>query len=83
MNRRSRAPLDRFSSRISVPVISAGIKPREVADELGHSMQMTNTVYGHVIDEYAGQPPIDPDTEIRQAMDAAGTFPPRSPRTTK
>lgn len=37
----------------------------EIAAQLGHRPEMTLRTYGHLIDEYRGQPPIDIEQRIR------------------
>lgn len=37
----------------------------EIATQLGHRPEMTLRTYGHLIDEYRGQPPIDVEGRIR------------------
>lgn len=40
---------------------------QEIADELGHDVDVLAKIYAHVISEYRGQGPIDPDGLIRKA----------------
>lgn len=42
----------------------------EIATQLGHRPEMTLRTYGHLIDEYRGQPPIDIEGRIRAARRA-------------
>lgn len=73
----SRAGLDTiprpYDLRHSVAsrLIAEGVPVTEVARQLGHSTEMTQRVYGHVIEEYADLPTDkrpSADAEIRAAM---------------
>ena len=58
-------------------LLAAGCTIHDVARQLGHGVDLTLNVYGHVIDEYRGEGHIDPDTEIRKAR-TGETFTPSS-----
>jgi hypothetical protein len=44
---------------------------QEIAEELGHSLEVLADHYAHVISEYAGKGKIDPETLIREARKRA------------
>lgn len=46
---------------------------QEIADEMGHSIQVLSDTYAHVIAEYAGQGPIEPDRLIAAARRKLGS----------
>ena len=49
--------------------IREGASITELAEELGHSAQMTLSTYAHVIDELRGAPRLPADQEIARARD--------------
>jgi hypothetical protein len=40
---------------------------QEIAEEMGHTVEVLARTYAHVIAEYRGQGPIDPDALINKA----------------
>lgn len=51
----------------SLRIAEQRLSLKEIADEMGHSVQMLDDNYSHVISEYAGQGPVDPETLIADA----------------
>src|SRR5207302_10095396 len=51
------------------PRIAVGRSLPDVAAELGHGIDVLTSTYAHVIAEYRGRGPIDPDAEIRAARE--------------
>ncbi|MCK9250320.1 MAG: tyrosine-type recombinase/integrase [Solirubrobacteraceae bacterium] len=48
-------------------LLAAGTNVQEVANQMGHTLEMLSQTYAHVIDDLAGQPPIDLDDHITTA----------------
>jgi len=57
--------------RFSVYGALRSILLAEVAAQMGHSPPMTLSEHVHVVDEFAGRPPVDCEEEIRRAREAA------------
>lgn len=57
---------------LSQPHARRGMNVFEVAEQLGHSAELTTRVYGHVVKAYRGQPPIDVAQEVRRVRLALG-----------
>jgi len=51
----------------SLRIAEQRLSLQEIAEELGHSLEVLAGTYAHVISEYAGKGPIDPETLIRTA----------------
>lgn len=51
----------------SLRIAEQRLSLKEVAEEMGHSVQVLSDTYAHTIQEYAGRGPIDPDELIREA----------------
>ena len=52
--------------------IREGLSIPEVAEQMGHSPQMTLTTYSHVIRELRGSPRVEMEEEIRSARESRG-----------
>ena len=52
--------------------IRAGLSIPEIAEQMGHSPQMTITTYAHVIRELKGLPSLSAEEQIDQAREARG-----------
>jgi len=51
----------------SLRIAEQRLSLQEIAEEMGHSLQVLAETYAHVISEYAGQGPIDPEKLIAAA----------------
>lgn len=51
----------------SLRIAEQRLSLQEIAEEMGHSLQVLAETYAHVISEYAGQGPIDPEKLIKAA----------------
>jgi integrase len=52
--------------------IRAGLSIPELAEQMGHSPQITLATYAHVIRELKGLPRVSAETQIEQAREARG-----------
>jgi len=59
--------------------IREGASITELAEELGHSPQMTLNTYAHVIDELRGAPRLPAEQEIARPRSDVGKRPERHP----
>lgn len=50
-------------------LLASGRNPVEVAGQMGHGLGVLLSTYSHVIDEFRGSAPIDPEAAIRAARD--------------
>lgn len=53
----------------SLRIAEQRLSLQEIAEELGHSLEVLATHYAHVISEYAGKGKIDPEKLIREARE--------------
>ena len=54
-------------SAASIRIAAQQQSLQEIADEMGHTVEVLANTYAHVISEYRGQGPFDPDEKIRAA----------------
>lgn len=67
-------PYDARQSHASM-LIKSGMNVVEVAAQMGQSPAMRLSTYAHVVDEFAGRPPVDYEAEIRRARRASDATP--------